>query len=104
MSGGGLYAGLGAALCRRFAAEGHHVLVASRTAEQIEEPVHPDDLEGYGRISRMITQRIAAGEEDCTLRGFQRLIDEGGAGLARIDLTRCGLTQSMKIADYAFRR
>lgn len=35
--GVGAYAGLGAALCRRFAAEGHHVLVASRTAGQIEE-------------------------------------------------------------------
>ncbi len=35
--GVGPYAGLGAALCRRFAAEGHHVLVASRTAGQIEE-------------------------------------------------------------------
>ncbi len=34
--GVGAYAGLGAALCRRFAAEGHHVLVASRTAERIE--------------------------------------------------------------------
>src|SRR5712672_4399366 len=27
--------GLGAALCRRFAAEGHHVLVAGRTPEKI---------------------------------------------------------------------
>ncbi|MGI9492343.1 MAG: SDR family NAD(P)-dependent oxidoreductase [Geminicoccaceae bacterium] len=35
--GVGPYAGLGAALCRRFAAEGYHVLVASRTAETIEE-------------------------------------------------------------------
>lgn len=67
----------------------------------IEEPVHPDDLEGYGRISRMITQRLAAGEEECTLRGFRRLIDEGGIQLAQIDLTRCGLTQAMRIADYA---
>ena len=33
----GAYAGLGATLCRRFAAEGHHVLVARRTAEAIEE-------------------------------------------------------------------
>jgi len=67
----------------------------------IEEPVHPDDLAGYRRISENIVQRLAAGEEESTLRGFQRLIDEGGIGLAQIDLTRCGLTQSMKIAQYA---
>jgi L-rhamnonate dehydratase len=67
----------------------------------IEEPVHPDDLAGYRRISDNIVQRLAGGEEECTLRGFQRLIDEGGVGLAQIDLTRCGLTQSMKIAQYA---
>lgn len=34
--GVGAELGLGAALCRRFAAGGHHVLVAGRTAEKIE--------------------------------------------------------------------
>ncbi len=67
----------------------------------IEEPLHPDDLTGYARVSRSITQRLAAGEEECTLRGFQRLINEGGIQLAQVDLTRCGLTQAMRIADYA---
>ncbi len=70
----------------------------------IEEPLHPDDLAGYGRVSTAITQRLAAGEEECTLRGFSRLIDEGGIQLAQIDLTRCGLTQAMRIADYAHSR
>ena len=35
--GVGAERGLGAALCRRFAAEGHHVFVAGRTAEKIEQ-------------------------------------------------------------------
>lgn len=35
--GVGAERGLGAALCRRFAAEGHHVLVAGRTASKIEQ-------------------------------------------------------------------
>ncbi|MHA1570449.1 MAG: mandelate racemase/muconate lactonizing enzyme family protein [Alphaproteobacteria bacterium] len=70
----------------------------------IEEPLHPDDIAGYGRVSRSIVQRLAAGEEECTLRGFQRLIDDGGIQLAQIDLTRCGLTQAMRIADYAHSR
>jgi NAD(P)-dependent dehydrogenase (short-subunit alcohol dehydrogenase family) len=37
--GVGAERGLGAALCRRFAAEGHHVLVAGRTAGKIEQVV-----------------------------------------------------------------
>jgi L-rhamnonate dehydratase len=70
----------------------------------IEEPLPPDDLAGYARVSRAITQRLAAGEEECTLGGFARLIDEGGIGLAQIDMTRCGLTQSMQIAAHAASR
>ena len=67
----------------------------------IEEPLHPDDLAGYRKVADNITQRLAAGEEECTLRGFRRLIDEGGVGLVQVDMTRCGLTQAMRIADYA---
>lgn len=37
--GVGAERGLGAALCRRFAAEGHHVLVAGRTPAKIEQVV-----------------------------------------------------------------
>jgi NAD(P)-dependent dehydrogenase (short-subunit alcohol dehydrogenase family) len=37
--GVGAERGLGAALCRRFAAEGYHVLVAGRTREKIEQAV-----------------------------------------------------------------
>jgi len=70
----------------------------------IEEPLPPDDLAGYGRVSRAISQRLAAGEEECTLRGFARLIDDGGIGLAQIDVTRCGLTQAMQIAAHAASR
>jgi L-rhamnonate dehydratase len=35
------------------------------------------------------------------VRGFRRLIDQGGIGLAQIDLTRCGITQALKIAEHA---
>ena len=40
--GVGAERGLGAALCRRFAAEGYHVLVTGRTPEKIEQG-RPDD-------------------------------------------------------------
>ena len=39
--GVGAERGLGAALCRRFAAEGHHVLVAGRTADKIDRSSEP---------------------------------------------------------------
>jgi len=70
----------------------------------IEEPLHPDDYAGYGKVSRACTQAIAAGEEECTRVGFERLIDEGGIDIVQIDLVRCGFTQAMQIAAYAASR
>jgi L-rhamnonate dehydratase len=70
----------------------------------IEEPLPPSDLRGYRRVADAISQRLAAGEEECTLAGFVRLIDEGRIDLAQIDLTRVGLTMAIKIADFAHLR
>ena len=47
---------------------------------------------------------IAAGEEECTVAGFTRLMDEGRIDVVQIDLTRVGLTQAMKIAALAQQR
>jgi L-alanine-DL-glutamate epimerase-like enolase superfamily enzyme len=70
----------------------------------IEEPLWPDDVAGYGKVSRACVQHIAAGEEECTFLGYERLIDEGGIDIVQIDLTRCGFTQAMAIAAHAHRR
>ena len=70
----------------------------------LEEPLHPDDLDGYAKVASGTEMRIAAGEEECTLAGFLRLMDRGRVDLVQIDLTRCGLTQSMRIAAEARRR
>ncbi|MGH7100845.1 MAG: mandelate racemase/muconate lactonizing enzyme family protein [Acetobacteraceae bacterium] len=67
----------------------------------IEEPLHPDDYAGYAKVSRAALQPIAAGEEECSVVGFERLIDEGGIDIVQIDLTRAGFTQAMRIAAYA---
>ena len=64
--GVGPYAGLGAALCRRFAAEGHHVLVASRTAEQIEKIADGIRTDG-GKATAVPTD---AAKEDDVVRLF----------------------------------
>ena len=63
----------------------------------IEEPLSPDDYSGYAKVSRGCLQPIAAGEQECSVVGFERLIDEGGVDIAQIDLTRCGFTQAMRI-------
>ena len=70
----------------------------------IEEPLPPDDLEGYGKVSAALDQRIAAGEEECTVAGMTRLMDQGKIDVVQVDLTRCGLTQAMKIAQLAAQR
>jgi len=67
----------------------------------IEEPLHPDDYAGYAKVSRACVQHIAAGEEECTVVGYERLIDQGGIDIVQVDLTRCGFTQSMRIAAHA---
>ena len=58
-------------------------------------------LLGIGRIRPAASQHIAAGEQECTVAGFGRLIRDGRIDLAQIDLSRCGFTQSMKIAAIA---
>jgi L-rhamnonate dehydratase len=67
----------------------------------IEEPLHPDDLSGYARVSESTEMRIAAGEEECTVAGITRLMDLGQIDVVQVDLTRCGLTQAMRIAALA---
>jgi L-rhamnonate dehydratase len=70
----------------------------------IEEPLHPDDLAGYATVAESTDIKIAAGEEECTVAGFTRLMDFGRIDVVQVDLTRCGLTQAMKIAALAEQR
>src|SRR5436305_823224 len=39
----------------------------------LEEPLHPDNVEGYGRRSTRSPMRLAAGEEVCDITEIQRL-------------------------------
>jgi L-alanine-DL-glutamate epimerase-like enolase superfamily enzyme len=56
----------------------------------LEEPLHPDNVEGYGRLSARSPVRIAAGEEVCDVAEFRRLMDVGGIDVAQVDVTRVG--------------
>jgi L-alanine-DL-glutamate epimerase-like enolase superfamily enzyme len=71
----------------------------------IEEPLPPDDLEGYARLADAVDTRIAAGEEQATCYEFADLMDRGRIDVVQVDISRAGgLTESRRIAQMAHRR
>jgi L-alanine-DL-glutamate epimerase-like enolase superfamily enzyme len=64
----------------------------------LEEPLHPDNLQGYARLSTQSPIRIAAGEEICDVKEYQQMMDVGGIDVVQVDVTRVGgLTRSKRI-------
>ncbi len=55
----------------------------------IEEPLHPDDLEGYRRLCDSSPVPIAGAETEETVEQFVRYLD-AGLGVIQPDLGRCG--------------
>lgn len=55
----------------------------------LEEPLHPDDLEGYTRLVQASPLRIAAGEQETTIQGFRALLD-AGLDVIQPDVARVG--------------
>ena len=68
----------------------------------LEEPLHPDDLDGYARLSQGTNVRIAAGEEESSRFSYIDLMDRGKIDVVQIDAARCGgLTEALRIAQLA---
>ncbi|MEW5975216.1 MAG: mandelate racemase/muconate lactonizing enzyme family protein [Acidobacteriota bacterium] len=68
----------------------------------LEEPLRPDDYEGYRRLAEATEVRIAAGEEESNRASFLDLMDKGKIDVVQVDLTRCGgFTEARKIASLA---
>src|SRR5213078_3074540 len=64
----------------------------------LEEPLHPDNVQGYARLSANAPMRIAAGEEICDIKEFQQMMDVGGIDVVQVDVTRVGgLARSKRI-------
>ncbi len=64
----------------------------------LEEPLHPDNIQGYAKLSAQAPMRIAAGEEICDVKEFQQMMDVGGIDVAQVDVTRVGgLARSKRI-------
>lgn len=71
----------------------------------LEEPLAPDNYEGYRRLSETTALRIAAGEEESSRLSYLELMDRGKIDVVQVDLARCGgFTEAMKIASLAWDR
>jgi L-rhamnonate dehydratase len=71
----------------------------------LEEPLRPDDYEGYRKLASSTSIRIAAGEEESCRASYLELMDRGRIDVVQVDLTRCGgFTEAMKIAALAWDR
>jgi L-alanine-DL-glutamate epimerase-like enolase superfamily enzyme len=71
----------------------------------LEEPLQPDDYDGYRRLADRVDVRIAAGEADSTIGPFRRLAEQGRVDVLQPDLGRCGgFTVGREIAKLARER
>ncbi len=56
----------------------------------LEEPLHPDDLDGFARLVEASPIPIATGEKETSLAGFEALIAHGRPDIVQPDLARAG--------------
>jgi L-rhamnonate dehydratase len=64
----------------------------------VEEPVLPDDLDGYARIRASTRTAIAGGEHEFTRYGFKELIARGCVDYVQLDVNRVGgVTEARKV-------
>jgi len=68
----------------------------------LEEPVIPDDLQGYTQLKSYSRIPIAGGEHEFTLYGFRDLLEARAVDYIQFDTNRVGgITQARKIAALA---
>lgn len=62
----------------------------------LEEPVPPDNYEGYRKIRRSVNTMVTGGEHEYTLEGFRRLIEEDCVDIVQPDIYRAGGPTGLK--------
>jgi L-rhamnonate dehydratase len=68
----------------------------------LEEPLSPDDFEGWRRLVAASPTPIATGEKEGTRFGFRDLMERGGLRIIQPDVARAGgLSECMRIAALA---
>jgi L-alanine-DL-glutamate epimerase-like enolase superfamily enzyme len=69
----------------------------------LEEPLHDEDIAGYGVLSAALEGRVAAGEMEDTFAAFERLID-AGVRVVQPDVGRAGgLSVCRRVSELAAR-
>jgi L-rhamnonate dehydratase len=64
----------------------------------VEEPVIPDDVDGYAQIAAACDTLISGGEHEFTRYGFRELIGKRAVDIVQVDVNRAGgITESRKI-------
>jgi D-galactarolactone cycloisomerase len=67
-----------------------------------EEPVPPEDIDGYKEVKAALSIPVAGGEAEFTRWGFRRLLAERALDIAQPDVCAAGgLSECKKIADMA---
>lgn len=67
--------------------------------EWFEEPLRPEDVDGYAWLRDRSPIPIAAGEEECGRESFRPLIDRRALDVYQVDISRCGFTDALYIRD-----
>lgn len=68
----------------------------------LEEPLSPDNLDGFARLTARSRTPIATGEKETTRFGFRDLIERGGLRIVQPDIARCGgISEAIRIATLA---
>lgn len=68
----------------------------------LEEPLAPDDIDGYIALTQRSTIPIAAGENEYTKYGFKDLITRQAVHVVQPDVTRVGgISEWLKVASFA---
>lgn len=71
---------------------------AGLNLQWVEEPVVPDDIDGYARIRRAVSTPISGGEHEFTRYGFRELIRKEAVDILQPDVNRAGgITEARKI-------
>jgi L-rhamnonate dehydratase len=64
----------------------------------VEEPLVPDDIDGYVRLRSMVSTPISAGEHEFTRWGYRELLTRGAVDIVQPDVNRMGgITEARKV-------
>ncbi len=76
--------------------------LAEMDVRWLEEPLHPDDIEGHARLVRASTVPIALGENVYNLEHFNAFLKADAVDVVQVDVTRvAGVSEWLRIAHLA---